>query len=93
MGDSVAELARWTYHSLKALAADTYALKANAERGLITCGDDSLTRLLTSMELQIGQLASVTELLNGLASPDSSAEDREELERRLRRLKDKRETQ
>jgi two-component system NtrC family sensor kinase len=92
-GDSVAELARWTYHSLKALAADTYALKANADRGLITCGDDSLTRLLTSMQLQIGQLASVTELLNGLASPDSSAEDREELERRLQRLKDKRVTQ
>ena len=93
LGDSVAELARWTYHSLKSLAADTYALKANVERGLITCGDDSLTRLLTSMELQIGQLASVTELLNGLASPESSAEDREELESRLRRLKDKRDPQ
>ena len=93
LGDSVAELAQWTYHSLKALAADTYALKAIAERGRITCPDDSLTRLLTSMELRIGQMASVTELLNGLASPDTSAEDREGLERKLRRLKDKRETQ
>jgi two-component system NtrC family sensor kinase len=93
VGDSVAELAQWTYDSLKALAADTYALKASAEGGPITCADDSLTRLLTSMELQLGQMASVTHLLNGLASPDSSAEDREELERRLQRLKDKRVTQ
>jgi two-component system NtrC family sensor kinase len=92
LGVSVAELAQWTYHSLKALAADTYALKASLERGPITSADDSLTRLLSSMELQIGQMASVTELLNGLASLDSSAEDREELERRLRRLKDKRVT-
>ncbi len=87
VGEAVAELAQYEYQTLKAFAADTYALKASAERGAITCTDDTLTRLLPAMERKIGQMASVTEILNGLASPDTSDEDREELQRRLRALK------
>ena len=87
VGDTVAELAQYAYQTLKAFAADTYALKASAERGATTCTDDTLTRLLPAMERKIGQMASVTEILNGLASPDTSDVDREELQRRLRALK------
>ena len=87
VGEAVAELAQYAYQTLKAFAADTYALKASAERGAITCTDDTLTRLLPAMERKIGQMASVTEILNGLASPDTSDEDRGELQGRLRALK------
>jgi two-component system NtrC family sensor kinase len=86
---AVTELAEYAYHSLKAIAADTYALKASVERGKTTCGDDTLSQLLRSMERTIGQMASVTEILRGLASPDSSDDEREELQRKLRRLKAK----
>ncbi len=86
---AVTELAEYAYHSLKAMAADTYALKASVERGNTTCGDDTLSQLLHSMERSIGQMASVTELLKGLASPDSSDDEREGLRRKLQRLKAK----
>ncbi len=87
VGSSVAELSRYAHSTLKALAADTYALKAGVERGLIECSDETLHRSLDSMERRIEQMASVTELLKGLASPESSDQEREELQRRLRRLK------
>jgi two-component system NtrC family sensor kinase len=84
---AVSELAEYAYHSLKALAADTYALKASVERGNTTCGDDTLSQLLRSMESGIGQMASVTEILRGLASANSSDDERERLRRKLQRLK------
>jgi len=85
----VTELAQYAYHSVKALAADTYALKASVQRGNTTCEDDTLRQLLRSMERGIGQMASVTEILSGLASPDSSNAERQRLQRRLERLKAK----
>jgi two-component system NtrC family sensor kinase len=90
VGGAVAELAGYAHHSLKALAADTYTLKASAERGATMCADDTLTQLLRSMERNVEQMASVTEMLNGLVSPDSSEEDRDRVQRRLERLKVKR---
>jgi signal transduction protein with GAF and PtsI domain len=86
-GDGIAELAQHAYQTLKAFAADTYALKASAERGTTTCSDDTLTRLLPAMERKIGQMASITEILNGLASPDTSDADRQKLQRRLLALR------
>jgi two-component system NtrC family sensor kinase len=86
---TVGELARYAYQSLKAFAADTYALKASVERGLISAGDDTLTRLLDSMERGIEQMASVTEILNRLASPDSTDEDREVLQQRFQKIRGK----
>ena len=86
---AVTELAQYVYHSLRAIAADTYALMASVERGNTTCGDDTLSQLLRSMERSIGQMASVTEILRGLPSPDSSDDEREELQRKLQRLKAK----
>jgi two-component system NtrC family sensor kinase len=87
MSGAVAELAGYAHHSVKALAADTYTLKAAVERGAATCADDTLNQLLGSMERAVAQMASVTEMLNGLVSPDSSQEDRERVQRRLERLK------
>ena len=84
---AAAELAGYAHHSLKALAADTYTLKASVERGATMCADDTLNQLLRSMERNVEQMASVTEMLNGLVSPDSSEEDRERVQRRLQRLK------
>jgi two-component system NtrC family sensor kinase len=88
-GDTVGELARYAYRSLKAFAADTYALKASVERGLVSSDDKTLSRLLDSMERGIEQMASVTEILNRLASPGSTEKDREELQSRFEKLKDK----
>ncbi len=87
--DAVGELAQYAYQSLKAFAADTYALKASVEKGLVSAGDDTLTRLLDSMERGIEQMASVTEILNRLSSPDSTEEDREELQQRFQKIKGK----
>jgi signal transduction protein with GAF and PtsI domain len=87
--DTVGELARYAYQSLKSFAADTYALKASVERGLVSAGDDTLTRLLDSMERGIEQMASVTEILNRLSSPGSTDEDREELQQRFQKIKGK----
>jgi hypothetical protein len=72
---------------LKALAADTYALKASVGQGATICADDTLNQLLRSMERNVEQMAAVTEMLNSLVSPDSSGEDRERVQRRLQRLK------
>lgn len=88
-GDTVGELARYAYRSLKAFAADTYALKASVEKGLVSSDDETLSRLLDSMERGIEQMASVTEILNRLASPGSTERDREELQSRFQKLKDK----
>jgi len=85
--DTVGELARYAYQSLKSFAADTYALKASVERGLVSVGDNTLTRLLDSMERGIEQMASVTEILNRLSSPGSTDEDREELQQRFQKIK------
>ncbi len=85
--DTVGELARYAYQSLKSFAADTYALKASVERGLVSAGDNTLTRLLDSMERGIEQMASVTEILNRLSSPGSTDEDREELQQRFQKIK------
>jgi two-component system NtrC family sensor kinase len=87
--DTVGELARYAYQSLKAFATDTYALKASVEKGLVSAGDDTLTRLLDSMERGIEQMASVTEILSGLSSPGSTEEDREELQQRFQKIKEK----
>jgi len=87
VGGAVAELARYAHHSVKALATDTYTLKASVERGATMCTDDTLNQLLGSMERNVAQMASVTEMLNSLVSPDSSEEDRERVLRRLERLK------
>jgi two-component system NtrC family sensor kinase len=87
--DTVGELAQYAYQSLKAFAADTYALKASVEKGLVSAGDVTLTRLLDSMERGIEQMASVTEILNRLSSPDSTEEDREELQQRFQKIKGK----
>jgi two-component system NtrC family sensor kinase len=90
VGGAAAELAGYADHSLKALAADTYALKASVERGATICADDTLYQLLRSMERNLEQMASVTEMLNGLVSPSGSVEDRERVQRRLQRLKSRR---
>jgi len=87
VGGAVAELAGYAHHSLKALAADTYTLKASVKRGATMCADDTLNQLLRSMERSVEQMASVTEMLNGLVSLHSSEEDRERVQRRLQRLK------
>jgi two-component system NtrC family sensor kinase len=87
--NTVAELARYAYSSLKALAADTYALKASLERELAPSDDDTLARLLNSMERDIEQMASVTEILHRLAAPESTDADREELQERFQKLKSK----
>jgi hypothetical protein len=82
-------LAQFAYQTLKAFAADTYALKASVDRGAITCSDDTLTQLLPAMERKIAQMAAVTDILNGLASPDTSDAERQQLQRRLLALKAK----
>jgi len=87
VGGAVVELAGYVHRSVKAFAADTYTLKASAERGATMCADDTLNQLLGSMERSVAQMASVTEMLNSLVSPDSSEVDRERVQRRLERLK------
>jgi GAF domain-containing protein/FixJ family two-component response regulator len=86
---ALASAARSASEPLKAFATDTYALKAGARRGTISCSDDSLTQTLDSMESRIEQMASLTEILKKLSSPDSTAEDWGKLEQRLEDLNDK----
>jgi GAF domain-containing protein len=78
-----------TSKPLKVLATSTYALKAGLSRGEISCSGDTLAQLLDSMELRIEQMASLTHVLNEMASPQSTAEDWAELEQRLARLQEK----
>ncbi len=87
LGDTLNALAQYSYEPLKALAANTYALKSNTEKGIIFCVDDTLNRVLNSMERRIEQMASITEILNGLASLDSTAEDWKDLRERFETLK------
>jgi two-component system NtrC family sensor kinase len=86
-GDTLSALSQYAYEPLKAFATDTYALKANTEKGIIFCVDDTLNQLLNSMERRIEQMASITEILNGLASLDSTAEDWKDLGQRFENLK------
>jgi two-component system NtrC family sensor kinase len=86
VGGSVAELAGYASSSLKTFAADMYALKMSADRGLIGGSDEAWRDLLDSMERGIEQMAAVTELLEGLASPETPEVEREQMERRLRKL-------
>ncbi|TKJ28589.1 MAG: hypothetical protein CEE40_11270 [Chloroflexi bacterium B3_Chlor] len=83
---SMSEYAR---EPLKVFATSTYALKAGVEGGTISCVDDTLGELLNSMERRIEQMASLTEILSALASPDSTAQDWESLQRRFEKLKAK----
>jgi two-component system NtrC family sensor kinase len=75
MKETLASMSRYAYEPLKAFATNTYALKAGIRRGDISCTDDSLHRLLSSMERRIEQMASLTEILDKLASPESTVED------------------
>jgi len=86
-GHTLSSLCEYVYEPLKAFAANTYALKAGAERGIISSTDDTLFRLLGSMERRIEQMASATQILNGLVSPDSTAEDWKELGERFEKVK------
>lgn len=86
-GHTLASLAQYVYEPLKAFAASTYALKASAEKGTISCTDDSLSRLLSAMERRLEQMASLTEILNALASPESTADDWKELGEKFEKIK------
>jgi len=86
-GHTLSSLCEYVYEPLKAFAANTYALKASAERCIISSTDDTLFRLLGPMERRIEQMASVTEILNLLVSPDSTAEDWKELGERFEKVK------
>ena len=86
-GHTLASLCEYVYDPLKAFATNTYALKAGVERGTISSGDDTLVRLLSSMERGIEQMAWATEILNGLVAPESTAEDWKDLGERFEKLK------
>jgi GAF domain-containing protein len=86
---ALASAARSASEPLKAFATDTYALKAGVRQGTISCSDDSLTQTLDSLELRIEQMASLTEILKKLSSPDSTAEDWGKLEQKLESLNDR----
>lgn len=85
----LAPMAEYAYVPLKAFATNTYTLKAGVQRGTISCTDDTLTNLLSSMERRIEQMASLTELFNLAASPATSAEDWRNLEQRFEKVKGK----
>jgi two-component system NtrC family sensor kinase len=86
-GHTLSSLCEYVYHPLKAFATNTYALKAAVDRGIISSTDDTLFRLLSSMERSIEQMASVTEILSGLVSPESTADDWEQLGARFEKVK------
>lgn len=83
----LASMSQYVYEPLKAFATNTYALKAGIETGTIACTDDTLGQLLTSMERRIAQMASFTQILNALCSPDSSPQDWATLEQTLERFR------
>jgi GAF domain-containing protein/FixJ family two-component response regulator len=82
-------IARSAYEPLKVLATSTYALKAALRRADISPSLETLPQLLGSMELRIEQIASLTQVLQEMVSPDSTSEDWTELEQRLAKLRDK----
>jgi len=84
---TLASMSQYAYDPLKAFATNTYALKAGLERGTISCADDTMNQLLSSMERHIQQMASLTEIFNLFASPETSAKDWGNLERRFEKLK------
>jgi hypothetical protein len=83
----LASMAQWAYEPMKGLATSTYALKANVEKGSVSCADDTLQRLLSSMEHSLEQMATFTELLNKLASPEVTADEEKRIKQKIRRLK------
>jgi len=87
--ETLAPISQYVYEPLKAFAADAYALKACAEKGNISCTDDTLHKLLKSMQHRIEQMASLAEILNEFASPESTAKDWENLKQKFERLKTK----
>jgi len=82
---TLASMSQHVHEPLKAFATNTYALKASAEKGDIFCADGTLDQLLNSMERRIAEMASLTEVLNELASP----EDWQNLKQRFGKLKAK----
>jgi GAF domain-containing protein/CheY-like chemotaxis protein len=86
---TLASITQSAHEPLKALATSTYALKAESARGGISCVDDTLTRLLDSMESRIEQMASLTQILKEMGSRESKAEDWANLEQRVANLKRK----
>ena len=86
-GHTLSSLCEYVYQPLKAFATNTYALKAAVDRGIISSTDDTLFRLLSSMERSIEQMASVTQILNGLVSPESTADDWKQLGARFEKVK------
>jgi GAF domain-containing protein/FixJ family two-component response regulator len=86
---TLASIAQNAQVPLKALATSTYALKAQAARGSISCVDDTLAHLLDSMESRIEQMASLTQILKEMGLGESTAEDWANLEQRLANLKGK----
>jgi hypothetical protein len=48
-----------------------------------------MAELLGAMDLRIEQLASLTKILNDLASPESAADDLANIDQRLQKLKAK----
>lgn len=85
--ETLASVSQYAHEPLKALATSTYALKAGVEKGSIACADSSLNRRLTSMERRIEQMAALTEILNKLASPETTAENGRKLQQKFERLK------
>lgn len=84
---SLESFAEGVSEPLKGLATAAYALKARSQRGTLGPGDEVLADLLGTMDLRIGQLASLSKILNDLASPESTAEDWASVDRRLEKLR------
>ncbi len=84
---TLALIAQSAQEPLKAFATSVYGLKAGSQRGDISCADDTLSQLLSSMEPQIERMASVTLIVSELTGPESTAEDWANLEQRLAKLK------
>jgi hypothetical protein len=89
LGRILASVARSASDPLRTFAKETYALKAGSRRGVISCSDDSLARMLDSMEVSIQQMASLTETLKKLSSAEGTAEDWAKLEQRLESLNER----
>jgi two-component system NtrC family sensor kinase len=89
MRETLASMSHHIYEPLKAFATNTYALKAGMQRGNISCTDDTLGRLLDSMERRMAQMAFWTETLSELASPESTVEDWASLKQGLEKPEDR----